>query len=103
MQVILWSVGQVDRRRNVDRLGIGVVGQEVEMMRKRLTQADRARVIQRKPDGLDVQRKPEARIQRSKLLFAAAGHEGITPRKRIAIDAGIHRQPHSVHPLVANR
>src|SRR2546425_10020245 len=57
MQVVLRSIGKVDRRRDIDGLGVGVVRQEIQVVRKSLPQARGTGVIEGKPDGLYVQNK----------------------------------------------
>ena len=78
MQVVLRCVGQVNGGRYVNRLCIGVIGKEAEVMRDDLAQANGSRVVDLEADWLDVQNEAERRrrrlINRQKELFATAGN-----------------------------
>src|SRR5579864_2249779 len=106
VEVVLRRVWQVDGGRNVDRLGIGVIREEVKVVRKGFPQADRAGIVNGEADRLYIKHKTETRIRRPAEDFFAARQSGTVcfyMSRAVAVDAGIYRQPHGVHPLVSQR
>src|SRR5205807_6853107 len=106
MQVILRCVRQVDGSRNVNRLGVGVVREEVKVVRKSFSQAESAGIVDGEADRLYIEYKTEIRIRRRAEDSFSTRQSGTVcfhmPRT-VGVDAGIHRQSHGVHPLVSQR
>src|SRR5712691_11422922 len=126
VKIVLRSIGQVDRGRNVDGFGPGVVGQEVEVVRKSLSHAESTGVVERETDRFHVEHEAEpgiggpARRRYSRggrggtssgrscvaKIFLATGQSGAIcfhVSRTVAVDASVHRQPAGMHPLISQR
>src|SRR3989442_3566573 len=70
MQVVLRRIGKVDRGCDVDGLRPCVIGEEIIVVRKSLSQAERAGIVERETDRFHVEHEAEV------------GIGGPAPRKR---------------------
>ena len=127
MQVVLRRIGKVDRGCDVDGLRPCVIGEEIIVVRKSLSQAERAGIVERETDRFHVEHEAEvgiggpARSRRpnigweggtksccgcvTKILLAAWQSRAVCFHVSwtVAVDAGVHGQPAGMHPLIPQR
>ena len=92
VEVVLRRVRQVDSSRNVNRLGVGVVGEEVKVVRKGLSQANGAGIVNGEANRLYIEYKTETRICRPTEDFFVARQSGTVcfhMSRAVGVDAGI--------------